>query len=69
VEAEALSYRRAVLSVVHVARFATQRCGKQISAAVNQHATIEDAVFSVGTAPRLYNEDLMKLELVVKPPV
>jgi hypothetical protein len=40
-----------------------QRCGKHISAAVNQHATIEDAVFSVGVAPRLYNEDLRQLEL------
>jgi hypothetical protein len=25
---------------------------------VNQQATIEDAVFSVEVAPRLYNEDL-----------
>jgi hypothetical protein len=30
---------------------------------VNQHATIEEAVFSVGAAPRLYSEDLRQLEL------
>jgi hypothetical protein len=30
---------------------------------MNQHATIEEAVFSVGAAPRLYNEDLTQLEL------
>jgi hypothetical protein len=30
---------------------------------VNQHATIEEAVFSVGFVPRLYNEDFMQLEL------
>jgi hypothetical protein len=45
------------------ASVATQRCGKHISAAVNQHATIEKAVFSVGAAPRLYNEDFTQLEL------
>jgi hypothetical protein len=32
------------------------------SAAVNQHATIEEAVFSVGATPRLYNEDFTQLE-------
>jgi hypothetical protein len=37
----------------------TQLC----SAAVNQHATTEGAVFSVVTAPRLYNMDLAQLEL------
>jgi hypothetical protein len=25
---------------------------------MNEHAAIEEAVFSVGAAPRLYNEDL-----------
>jgi hypothetical protein len=30
---------------------------------MSQHATIEEAVFSVGAAPRLYNEDLTQLEL------
>jgi hypothetical protein len=40
-----------------------QLCGKHISAAANQHATIEEAVFSVGAALRLYNEDLTQLEL------
>jgi hypothetical protein len=53
--------RRAVFSVVHVEFVATQRCGTHISAAVNQHATIEETVFSVGAASRLYNEDLRQL--------
>jgi hypothetical protein len=35
---------------------------QHISAAVNQHATIEEAVFSVGVNPSLYNEDLTQLE-------
>jgi hypothetical protein len=35
----------------------------RISAAVNQHATVEEAVFSVGPAPRLYIEILTQLEL------
>jgi hypothetical protein len=43
-----------------------QRCGKHISAAVNQHATIEEGVFSMGGAPRLYNEDLRPLELELR---
>jgi hypothetical protein len=30
---------------------------------VNQHATIEEAVFFVGATPKLYNEDLTQLEL------
>jgi hypothetical protein len=38
-------------------------CGKHISAAVDQHATTEVAVFSVGAVPRLYNEDLTEEEL------
>jgi hypothetical protein len=42
---------------------ATQRCGKHVSAAVGQHADVEEAVFSVGATPRLYNVDLRKLEL------
>jgi predicted hydrocarbon binding protein len=33
-----------------------QRCGKDISTAVNQHATIEEAVFSVGAVPRQLRE-------------
>jgi hypothetical protein len=36
--------------------------------AINQHATIEEAVFSVGAAPRLYNEDLRQLELELGEP-
>jgi hypothetical protein len=52
-----------VFSVVRAVRVATLRFGKHISEAVNQYATIEEAVFSVGVAPRLYNEDLEQLEL------
>jgi hypothetical protein len=50
--------------VVSAALVATQRCCKHIHAAVNQHATIEEAVFSMELAPRLYlyNEDLRQLE-------
>jgi hypothetical protein len=33
---------------------------------MNQLAAIEEAVFSVGPAPRLYNEDLMQLELELR---
>jgi hypothetical protein len=36
-------------------------CGKHILAAKYQHATIEEAVFSVGSVPSLYNEDLKQL--------
>jgi hypothetical protein len=60
-EANERNNRRAVFSVVSVALIATQRCSKLISAAVIQHATIEEAVFSVGPAPRLHNEDLTHL--------
>jgi hypothetical protein len=49
--------------VVCVAFVVTQLCGRHISAAVNQHATIKEAVFSVGAAPSLNNEDLTQLEL------
>jgi hypothetical protein len=45
--------RRAMFSVVSTALFIMQRCGKYISATVNQRATIEEAVFSVGAAPWL----------------
>jgi hypothetical protein len=40
-----------------------QRCGKHISAAMNQQKATEEAVFSVGAAPKLYvyNEDLRQL--------
>jgi hypothetical protein len=54
--------RRAVHSVVSAAVVATQRRGKHISVPVNQHA-IGEAVFSVGAVPRLYNEDIRRLEL------
>jgi hypothetical protein len=43
---------------------ATEWCGKHISAAVNQRVTIEEAVFSVGVALRLYNEDLTQLDKI-----
>jgi hypothetical protein len=43
-----------------------QQYGKHTSAAVNEHATIEEAVFSVWPAPRLYNEDLRQLELELR---
>jgi hypothetical protein len=36
-----------VFSVVSAVLVATQQCSKHISAAVNQHATIEEVVFSV----------------------
>jgi L-lysine 2,3-aminomutase len=55
-----------VLSVVSAALFAMQWCSKHISAAVDQHATIEEAVFSVGAALRLYNEDLRQLEFELR---
>jgi hypothetical protein len=47
-------------------RVATQRCGKHISAAVNQRATIWETVFSMGAAPRLYNENLTQPELELR---
>jgi hypothetical protein len=50
-----------VFSVVKAEHIASQRCGKHISAALNQNATIKEAVFSVGAAPKLYNEDLTQL--------
>jgi hypothetical protein len=43
-------------------RVATQRCGKHIVEAGNQY-TMDGGVFSVGTAPRLCNEDLKQIEL------
>jgi hypothetical protein len=55
--------RREVFSVVRTTHVVAQRCGKHISAAVNRHATIEEAVFSVMGAARLYNEDLTYLKL------
>jgi hypothetical protein len=48
VEANSLNNRRTVFSMICAARVVTQRCGNHISAAVNQHATIDVAVFSVG---------------------
>jgi hypothetical protein len=51
-----------MFTVVNAPFVATQQCGEHISAAVNQHATKEEAVISVGAAPRLYNEDLTQLK-------
>jgi hypothetical protein len=62
-EAKARKSRRAVFSVVSDALVATQQCGKHISAAMNQHEPTEEAVFSVGAASRLYNEDVRQLEV------
>jgi hypothetical protein len=61
-EANARNNRRALFSAISAARFATQRCCVHASAAVNQHATIEEAVFSAEAAPRPYNEELRRLE-------
>jgi hypothetical protein len=36
---------------------ATQLCGKHISAELNQHAKIEEAVFFCGSTLKLYNEE------------
>jgi hypothetical protein len=41
-----------------------ERCDKHISAAVNQCATIEEAVCSVAATSRLYNEDLTQLDRI-----
>jgi hypothetical protein len=57
------NYRRAVFSVVRAALVAGQRRGKRTSASMNRHETIEEAVFPVGVAPMLYNEDLSLLKL------
>jgi hypothetical protein len=57
-----------MFSVVRPALVATQPCGKHISAAMNQHATMKEAVFSVGAVPRLYDEDLRQLELELREP-
>jgi hypothetical protein len=52
-----------VFFVVSAAIVAMQLCGRHISAAENQHITMQEAESSVGAAPRLYNEDLRQLEL------
>jgi hypothetical protein len=65
-EANASKNRIAVFSVVSNALVATQRCGKRICAAVNQRATIEEAVFSLGAYPWIYNEDIRQLELQLR---
>jgi hypothetical protein len=50
--------RRVVFSVFSGALVPTQQCSKHISAEVNQHATMEEAVFSLGATPGLNNKDL-----------
>jgi hypothetical protein len=62
-EANAHNKRTSVFSVVRAKLVLTQRWGKYASAAVNQHATTEKAVFSVGAAPTLYNEDLRHVKV------
>jgi hypothetical protein len=62
-ETNAGNNKRAAISVVSAVLVVRQRCSKPISAAVNQHATTEEAVFSVGAAPRLYSGDLKQLQL------
>jgi hypothetical protein len=52
--------------MVSVTLVTMQQCSKHISAAFNQYATIEEAVFSVGAAPRLYNENLRQLQLELR---
>jgi hypothetical protein len=39
------------------AAIARQRRGKHFLSATNKHASIEDAVFSMRSVPRLYDED------------
>jgi hypothetical protein len=55
------SIQELFFSLVRAVVVETQRCGKHISAAMNQYATIKEAVFSVGASPRLYNEELTQL--------
>jgi hypothetical protein len=57
-----------MFSSVSAAFDAKKWCGKHITATVNQHATIEEAVFSTGAALRLYNEDLRQIELELRSP-
>jgi hypothetical protein len=54
-----------VLCGVRAAVVATQLCGKHMSAAVNQHAAIEEAVFSVDP-PRGCIKSLTQLELELR---
>jgi hypothetical protein len=57
-EANAHNNRRAVFSVANTALVAMQRRSKHIYAAVNQHATLEEALFSVGAAQKIEYEAL-----------
>jgi hypothetical protein len=45
---------------------ATQRCRKHLSAALNQNATMEEAMFSVGATSRLYNKVFIWPELELR---
>jgi hypothetical protein len=51
-----------MFSVVSAAIGTTQRLGKHICAAVNQHATIEETVFSVW-ASRRYNKENLRIKI------
>jgi hypothetical protein len=62
-EVNARNNGRAALSVTRAARVSAQRCCNHVSAAVNQHATIEEAVFSVDPPQGYNNEYLTQLEL------
>jgi hypothetical protein len=62
----ACNSRRVAFFVISATRVATQRCGKHISATVDQRTTIGEAVFSVVAAPMLYNGDLPQLELELR---
>jgi hypothetical protein len=65
-EANAPNNRRVVFSVLSAAFISTQRCGKEISAAVNPQAATEEAVFSVGVAQNLYKEVRRQLALEMR---
>jgi hypothetical protein len=63
-EANTCKSRKVVFSMVCAVGVATQWCRKQISTTVNQHATVEEAVFYslfLASILRLYNEDLGEL--------
>jgi hypothetical protein len=56
--------RRELFSVVSCELVAKQRRGKHISEADNQHATIKETVFSLGVAPRLYDQNLRQTDRI-----
>jgi hypothetical protein len=62
-EVNTCNNRREVFSMVHTMCIATQLCGKHISAAVNQNATVEEAVFTVGSPHAYITRISTQLEL------